>query len=291
MATGARRSFAADDRRKSGRRDYGSHDRIIPHMAPVPPSPTLPLIARTWRLEDGSHPVSATSRIMIAIRHCWQWRLSVVHHWSPDWEYLFGKAWKGRKEHEAQVDPTGLHQRQAEVRIVATGPDRLTRVYRSYIPNGSPPPASHRWHPSRTRPFPARQGTFGQSLMMCAAPAPRPSLCPLHDGSDRRHLVPEPAQYFATFPKTKGAEEIQIIKWYLLKGFNTLTRLGLPIHRRSIPGEPQQKYSKHGGPATVLDYLSLQTFSKRQHGRGYPLSILKRRTNFMEHLESVKGMP
>ncbi|KAI3529086.1 hypothetical protein CSPX01_15778 [Colletotrichum filicis] len=127
--------------------------------------------------------------------------------------------------------------------------------------------------------------------MMCAAPAPRPSLCPLHDGSDRRHLVPEPAQYFATFPKTKGAEEIQIIKWYLLKGFNTLTRLGLPIHRRSIPGEPQQKYSKHGGPATVLDYLLLQNFSKRQHGRGYPLSILKRRTNFMEQFESVKGMP
>ncbi|KXH35866.1 hypothetical protein CSIM01_00580 [Colletotrichum simmondsii] len=123
---------------------------------------------------------------------------------------------------------------------------------------------------------------------MCAAPAPRPSLCPLHDGSDRRHLVPEPAQYFATFPKTKGAEEIQIIKWYLLKGFNTLTRLGLRIHRRSVPGEPQQKYSKHGDLATVLDYLSLQNFSKRQHGRGYPLSILKRQTNFMEHLESMR---
>ncbi|KAG7051904.1 hypothetical protein JMJ77_0002517 [Colletotrichum scovillei] len=136
---------------------------------------------------------------MIAIRHCWQWRLSIVHYWSRN-----------------STIQALLIRRQTLVQLI---------------------PARHL--PSRSR----------------------------------RHLVPEPAQYFATFPKTKGAEEIQIIKW------------------RSIPGEPQQKYSKHGDPATVLDYLSLQNFSKRQHGRGYPLSILKRQTNFMEHLESVKGMP
>ncbi|KAK1509565.1 hypothetical protein CTAM01_01688 [Colletotrichum tamarilloi] len=81
---------------------------------------------------------------------------------------------------------------------------------------------------------------------MCAAPAPRPSLCPLHDGSDRRHLVPEPAQYFATFPKTKGAEEIQIIKWYLLKGFNTLTRLGLPNTGEAFLENPSRSIRNMG---------------------------------------------
>ncbi|EXF85814.1 hypothetical protein CFIO01_13580 [Colletotrichum fioriniae PJ7] len=231
MATGARRSFAADDRRKSGHRDYGSQDRIIPHMAPVPPSPTLPLRAQTWRLEDGSPPVSATSRIMIAIRH-YKW----LSHWYIPID-LVGIGWK---------DPGTLLLNGRGISISSTNTPTLIG-------------------------WPNRDGA-GSELTW-------------------RHLVPEPAQYFATFPKTKGAEEIQIIKWYLLKGFHTLTRLGLRMRRSSIARDPQQKYSKHGGAATVLDYLLLQNFSKRQHGRGYPLSILKKQTDFMEHLESVKGTP
>ncbi|KXH69068.1 hypothetical protein CSAL01_05403 [Colletotrichum salicis] len=160
--------------------------------------------------------------------------------------------------------------RSRKIRIFATGPDRVTRVYRAVSSPGESSLAS-----SRTRPFPARQGTFGQSSMMCAAPTPRPSLCPLHDGSDRRHLVPEPAQYFATFPKSKGAEEIQIIKWYLLKP------QGIQYPDTSWPTdaytgeaflENPSRSIRNMGAATVFDYMSLQNFSKRQHGRGYPLS-------------------
>ncbi|OHE94556.1 hypothetical protein CORC01_10084 [Colletotrichum orchidophilum] len=51
MATGDRRSFAVDDRRKSGFRDPGSLNRIIPHIGPCPSlSFILPL---PFRFEPG----------------------------------------------------------------------------------------------------------------------------------------------------------------------------------------------------------------------------------------------
>ncbi|KAK1674562.1 hypothetical protein BDP55DRAFT_746059 [Colletotrichum godetiae] len=231
----------------------------------------------------------------------------------PDWKYLSDKAWKGRKEHEAQVGPTGLHQRQP------TGPDRVTRVYRAdcallrnqlvteerrqilhthhrvTFPTASSPGESS-LASSRTRLFPARQGTFGQSSMMCAAPTPRPSLCPLHDGSDRRHLVPEPAQYFATFPKTKGAEEIQIIKWHLLKPRGTQypdTSWSTDTYTGEAFLENPSRSIRNMGAATVLDYIHVaaELLKAPTRARLSAKPIPNRQTDFMEHLESVKGTP